>query len=127
MAAVVLDDQLSTDDGTTQQELGSTVRKLRCCTGDWLCIHGTFQHGRADHCGTCCCICYYPVYSRGGLEKDDDEEEDEEDEDGQEDESEEEPAVMSRRQKRKSKKKQIRKNRNREKSRSSRSKGKSKT
>ena len=40
-----------------------------CCTGDWLCIHGTSKYRRADYCGTCCCICYYPVYSCGGLEK----------------------------------------------------------
>ena len=60
-SSVVLDDQLSTDGGTTQQELGSTVQKsYACCTGDWLCIHGTSKHGRADHCGTAV-VLYYPV------------------------------------------------------------------
>lgn len=69
-SSVVLDDQLKDrwwDYTAGAGKHGS--ESYACCTGDWLCIHGTSKYRRADYCGTCCCICYYPVYSCGGLEK----------------------------------------------------------
>lgn len=104
-SSVVLDDQLSTDGGTTQQELGSTVQKVMLVVPvigyvsmALRSTEGLIIVGLAVVFVIILCI-LAEVWK-----KDDDEEEDEEDEDGQEDESEEEPAVMSRWQKKKARK-----------------------
>lgn len=104
-SSVVLDDQLSTDGGTTQQELGSTVQKVMLVVPvigyvsmALRSIEGLIIVGLAV-------VFVIILFILAEVwKKDDDEEEDEEDEDGQEDESEEEPAVMSRRQKKKARK-----------------------
>ena len=103
-SSVVLDDQLSTDGGTTQQELGSTVQKVMLVVPVIGYVSMALRSTEGLIIVGLAVYCIILLFSRRSGKKDDDEEEDEEDEDGQEDESEEEPAVMSRRQKKKSKK-----------------------
>ena len=104
-SSVVLDDQLSTDGGTTQQELGSTVQKVMLVVPVIgyvsMALRSTEGLIIVGLAGVFVIILFILAEV---WKKDDDEEEDEEDEDGQEDESEEEPAVMSRRQKKKARK-----------------------
>ena len=102
-SSVVLDDQLSTDGGTTQQELGSTVQKVMLVVPVIGYVSMAFRSTEGLIIVGLAVVFVIILFILAEVwKKDDDEEEDEED--GQEDESEEEPAVMSRRQKKKARK-----------------------
>lgn len=104
-SSVVLDDQLSTDGGTTQQELGSTVQKVMLVVPVIGYVSMALRSTEGLIIVGLAVVFVIILFILAEVwKKDDDEEEDEEDEDGQEDESEEDPAVMSRRQKKKAKK-----------------------
>lgn len=104
-SSVVLDDQLSTDGGTTQQELGSTVQKVMLVVPVIGYVSMALRSTEELIIVGLAVVFVIILFILAEVwKKDDDEEEDEEDEDGQEDESEEEPAVMSRRQKKKARK-----------------------
>lgn len=104
-SSVVLDDQLSTDGGTTQQELGSTVQKVMLVVPVIGYVSMALRSTEGLIIVGLAVVFVIILFILAVVwKKDDDEEEDEEDEDGQEDESEEEPAVMSRRQKKKARK-----------------------
>lgn len=102
-SSVVLDDQLSTDGGTTQQELGSTVHKVMLVVPVIGYVSMALRSTEGLIIVGLAVVFVIILFILAEVwKKDDDEEEDEED--GQEDESEEEPAVMSRRQKKKARK-----------------------
>ena len=102
-SSVVLDDQLSTDGGTTQQELGSTVQKVMLVVPVIGYVSMALRSTEGLIIVGLAVVFVIILFILAEVwKKDDDEEEDEED--GQEDESEEEPAVMSRRQKKKARK-----------------------
>ena len=104
-SSVVLDDQLSTDGGTTQQELGSTVQKVMLVVPVIGYVSMALRSTEGLIIVGLAVVFVIILFILAEVwKKDDDEEEDEEDEDGQEDESEEEPAVMSRRQNKKARK-----------------------
>lgn len=104
-SSVVLDDQLNTDGGTTQQELGSTVQKVMLVVPVIGYVSMALRSTEGLIIVGLAVVFVIILFILAEVwKKDDDEEEDEEDEDGQEDESEEEPAVMSRRQKKKARK-----------------------
>lgn len=104
-SSVVLDDQLSTDGGTTQQELGSTVQKVMLVVPVIGYVSMALRSTEGLIIVGLAVVFVVILFILAEVwKKDDDEEEDEEDEDGQEDESEEEPAVMSRWQKKKARK-----------------------
>lgn len=104
-SSVVLDDQLSTDGGTTQQVLGSTVQKVMLVVPVIGYVSMALRSTEGLIIVGLAVVFVIILFILAEVwKKDDDEEEDEEDEDGQEDESEEEPAVMSRRQKKKARK-----------------------
>lgn len=104
-SSVVLDDQLSTDGGTTQQELGSTVQKVMLVVPVIGYVSMALRSTEGLIIVGLAVVFVIILFILAEVwKKDDDEEEDEEDEDGQEDESEEEPAVMSRRQRKKARK-----------------------
>lgn len=104
-SSVVLDDQLITDGGTTQQELGSTVQKVMLVVPVIGYVSMALRSTEGLIIVGLAVVFVIILFILAEVwKKDDDEEEDEEDEDGQEDESEEEPAVMSRRQKKKARK-----------------------
>lgn len=104
-SSVVLDDQLSTDGGTTQQELGSTVQKVMLVVPVIGYVSMALRSTEGLIIVGLAVVFVIILFILAEVwKKDDDEEEDEEDEDVQEDESEEEPAVMSRRQKKKARK-----------------------
>lgn len=104
-SSVVLDDQLSIDGGTTQQELGSTVQKVMLVVPVIGYVSMALRSTEGLIIVGLAVVFVIILFILAEVwKKDDDEEEDEEDEDGQEDESEEEPAVMSRRQKKKARK-----------------------
>lgn len=104
-SSVVLDDQLSTDGGTTQQELGSTVQKVMLVVPVIGYVSMALRSTEGLIIVGLAVVFVIILFILAEVwKKDDDEEEDEEDEDEQEDESEEEPAVMSRRQKKKARK-----------------------
>lgn len=104
-SSVVLDDQLSTDGGTTQQELGSTVQKVMLVVPVIGYVSMALRSTEGLIIVGLAVVFVIILFILAEVwKKDDDEEEDEEDEDGQEDESEEGPAVMSRRQKKKARK-----------------------
>lgn len=104
-SSVVLDDQLSTDGGTTQQELGSTVQKVMLVVPVIGYVSMALRSTEGLIIVGLAVVFVIILFILAEVwKKDDEEEEDEEDEDGQEDESEEEPAVMSRRQKKKARK-----------------------
>ena len=104
-SSVVLDDQLSTDGGTTQQELGNTVQKVMLVVPVIGYVSMALRSTEGLIIVGLAVVFVIILFILAEVwKKDDDEEEDEEDEDGQEDESEEEPAVMSRRQKKKARK-----------------------
>lgn len=104
-SSVVLDDQLSTDGGTTQQELGSTVQKVMLVVPVIGYVSMALRSTEGLIIVGFAVVFVIILFILAEVwKKDDDEEEDEEDEDGQEDESEEEPAVMSRWQKKKARK-----------------------
>ena len=105
-SSVVLDDQLSTDGGTTQQELGSTVQKVMLVVPVIGYVSMALRSTEGLIIVGLAVVFVIILFILAEVwKKDDDEEEDEENEDAQEDESEEEqeeePAVMSRRQKQK--------------------------
>lgn len=104
-SSVVLDDQLSTDGGTTQQELGSTVQKVMLVVPVIGYVSMALRSTEGLIIVGLAVVFVIILFILAEVwKKDDDEEEDEEDENGQEDESEEEPAVMSRQQKKKARK-----------------------
>ena len=105
-SSVVLDDQLSTDGGTTQQELGSTVQKVMLVVPVIGYVSMALRSTEGLIIVGLAVVFVIILFILAEVwKKDDDEEEDEENEDAQEDESEEEePAVMSRRQKKKARK-----------------------
>ena len=100
-SSVVLDDQLSTDGGTTQQELGSTVQKVMLVVPVIGYVSMALRSTEGLIIVGLAVVFVIILFILAEVWK---KEEDEEDEDGQEDESEEEPAVMSRRQKKKARK-----------------------
>lgn len=98
-SSVVLDDQLSTDGGTTQQELGSTVQKVMLVVPVIGYVSMALRSTEGLIIVGLAVVFVIILFILAEVwKKDDDEEEDEEDE------SEEEPAVMSRRQKKKARK-----------------------
>lgn len=105
-SGVVLDDQLSTDGGTTQQELGSTVQKVMLVVPVIGYVSMALRSTEGLIIVGFAVVFVIILFILAEVwKKDDDEEEDEENEDAQEDEpEEEEPAVMSRRQKKKARK-----------------------
>lgn len=105
-SGVVLDDQLSTDGGTTQQELGSTVQKVMLVVPVIGYVSMALRSTEGLIIVGLAVVFVIILFILAEVwKKDDDEEEDEENEDAQEDEpEEEEPAVMSRRQKKKARK-----------------------
>ena len=113
-SSVVLDDQLSTDGGTTQQELGSTVQKVMLVVPVIGYVSMALRSTEGLIIVGLAVVFVIILFILAEVwKKDDDEEEDEED--GQEDESEEEPAVMSRRQKKKARKAEKKKQKQEEK------------
>lgn len=105
-SSVVLDDQLSTDGGTTQQELGSTVQKVMLVVPVIGYVSMALRSTEGLIIVGLAVVFVIILFILAEVwKKDDDEEENEENEDAQEDEpEEEEPAVMSRRQKKKARK-----------------------
>lgn len=105
-SGVVLDDQLSTDGGTTQQELGSTVQKVMLVVPVIGYVSMALRSTEGLIIVGLAVVFVIILFILAEVwKKDDGEEEDEENEDAQEDEpEEEEPAVMSRRQKKKARK-----------------------
>ena len=100
-SGVVLDDQLSTDGGTTQQELGSTVQKVMLVVPVIGYVSMALRSTEGLIIVGLAVVFVIILFILAEVwKKDDDEEEDEENEDAQE----EEPAVMSRRQKKKARK-----------------------
>lgn len=121
-SSVVLDDQLSTDGGTTQQELGSTVQKVMLVVP----VIGYVSMALRNTEGLIIVglvvvfvIILFILAEVWKKDDDEDEEEDEDDEDDEEDESEEEqeeePAVMSRRERKKARKAEKKKQKQEEK------------
>ena len=98
-SSVVLDDQLSTDGGTTQQELGSTVQKVMLVVPVIGYVSMALRSTEGLIIVGLAVVFVIILFILAEVWKKDDDEED-----GQEDESEEEPAVMSRRQKKKARK-----------------------
>lgn len=105
-SSVVLDDQLSTDGGTTQQELGSTVQKVMLVVPVIGYVSMALRSTEGLIIVGLAVVFVIILFILAEVwKKDDDEEEDEENEDAKEDEpEEEEPAVMSRQQKKKARK-----------------------
>lgn len=106
-SGVVLDDQLSTDGGTTQQELGSTVQKVMLVVPVIGYVSMALRSTEGLIIVGLAVVFVIILFILAEVwKKDDDEEEENEDaqEDESEEEQEEEPAVMSRRQKKKARK-----------------------
>lgn len=106
-SGVVLDDQLSTDGGTTQQELGSTVQKVMLVVPAIGYVSMALRSTEGLIIVGLAVVFVIILFILAEVwKKDDDEEEENEDaqEDESEEEQEEEPAVMSRRQKKKARK-----------------------
>ena len=106
-SSVVLDDQLSTDGGTTQQELGSTVQKVMLVVPVIGYVSMALRSTEGLIIVGLAVVFVIILFILAEVwKKDDDEEEENEDaqEDESEEEQEEEPAVMSRRQKKKARK-----------------------
>ena len=100
-SSVVLDDQLSTDGGTTQQELGSTVQKVMLVVPVIGYVSMALRSTEGLIIVGLAVVFVIILFILAEVwKKDDDEEEDEENEDAQEDEA----AVMSRQQKKKARK-----------------------
>lgn len=90
-SGVVLDDQLSTDGGTTQQELGSTVQKVMLVVPVIGYVSMALRSTEGLIIVGLAAVFVIILFILAEVwKKDDDEEEDEENEDAQEDESEEE-------------------------------------
>ena len=107
-SSVVLDDQLSTDGGTTQQELGSAVQKVMLVVPVIGYVSMALRSTEGLIIVGLAVVFVIILFILAEVWKKDDDEEDEENEDTQEveseEEQEEEPAVMSRREKKKARK-----------------------
>ena len=117
--SVVLDDQLSTDGGTTQQELGSTVQKVMLVVPVIGYVSMALRSTEGLIIVGLAVVFVIILFILAEVWKKDDDEDEEEDEDDEEDESEEEqeeePAVMSRRERKKARKAEKKKQKQEEK------------
>ena len=118
-SSVVLDDQLSTDGGTTQQELGSTVQKVMLVLPVIGYVSMALRNTEGLIIVGLVVVFVIILFILAEVWKKDDDEDEEEDEDDEEDESEEEqeeePAVMSRRERKKARKAEKKKQKQEEK------------
>lgn len=118
-SSVVLDDQLSTDGGTTQQELGSTVQKVMLMVPVIGYVSMALRNTEGLIIVGLVVVFVIILFILAEVWKKDDDEDEEEDEDDEEDESEEEqeeePAVMSRRERKKARKAEKKKQKQEEK------------
>lgn len=118
-SSVVLDDQLSTDGGTTQQELGSTVQKVMLVVPVIGYVSMALRNAEGLIIVGLVVVFVIILFILAEVWKKDDDEDEEEDEDDEEDESEEEqeeePAVMSRRERKKARKAEKKKQKQEEK------------
>ena len=104
-SSVVLDDQLSTDGGTTQQELGSTVQKVMLVVPVIGYVSMALRSTEGLIIVGLAVVFVIILFILAEVwKKYDDEENEDAQEDESEEEQEEEPAVMSRRQKKKARK-----------------------
>ena len=118
-SSVVLDDQLSTDGGTTQQELGSTVQKVMLVVPVIGYVSMALRNTEGLIIVGLVVVFVIILFILAEVWKKDDDEDEEEDEDDEEDESEEEqeeePAVMSRRERKNARKAEKKKQKQEEK------------
>lgn len=118
-SSMVLDDQLSTDGGTTQQELGSTVQKVMLVVPVIGYVSMALRNTEGLIIVGLVVVFVIILFILAEVWKKDDDEDEEEDEDDEEDESEEEqeeePAVMSRRERKKARKAEKKKQKQEEK------------
>lgn len=118
-SSVVLDDQLSTDGGTIQQELGSTVQKVMLVVPVIGYVSMALRNTEGLIIVGLVVVFVIILFILAEVWKKDDDEDEEEDEDDEEDESEEEqeeePAVMSRRERKKARKAEKKKQKQEEK------------
>ena len=118
-SSVVLDDQLSTDGGTTQQELGSTVQKVMLVVPVIGYVSMALRNTEGLIIVGLVVVFVIILFILAEVWKKDDDEDEEEDEDDEEDESEEEqeeePEVMSRRERKKARKAEKKKQKQEEK------------
>ena len=118
-SSVVLDDQLSTDGGTTQQELGSTVQKVMLVVPVIGYVSMALRNTEGLIIVGLVVVFVIILFILAEVWKKDDDEDEEEDEDDEEDESEEEQeeelAVMSRRERKKARKAEKKKQKQEEK------------
>lgn len=114
-SSVLLDDQLSTDGGTTQQELGSTVQKVMLVVPVIGYVSMALRNTEGLIIVGLVVVFVIILFILAEVWKKDDDEDEEEDEDDEEDESEEEPAVMSRRERKKARKAEKKKQKQEEK------------
>ena len=118
-SSVVLDDQLSTDGGTTQQELGSTVQKVMLVVPVIGYVSMALRSTEGLIIVGLAVVFVIILFILAEVWKKNDDEDEEEDEDDEEDESEEEqeeePAVMSRRERKKARKAEKKKQKQEEK------------
>lgn len=118
-SSVVLDDQLSADGGTTQQELGSTVQKVMLVVPVIGYVSMALRNTEGLIIVGLVVVFVIILFILAEVWKKDDDEDEEEDEDAEEDESEEEqeeePAVMSRRERKKARKAEKKKQKQEEK------------
>ena len=118
-SSVILDDQLSTDGGTTQQELGSTVQKVMLVVPVIGYVSMALRNTEGLIIVGLVVVFVIILFILAEVWKKDDDEDEEEDEDDEEDESEEEqeeePAVMSRRERKKARKAEKKKQKQEEK------------
>lgn len=118
-SSVVLDDQLSTDGGTTQQELGSTVQKVMLVVPVIGYVSMALRNTEGLIIVGLVVVFVIILFILAEVWKKDDDEDEEEDGDDEEDESEEEqeeePAVMSRRERKKARKAEKKKQKQEEK------------
>ena len=118
-SSVVLDDQLSTDGGTTQQELGSTVQKVMLVVPVIGYVSMALRSTEGLIIVGLAVVFVIILFILAEVWKKDDDEDEEEDEDDEEDESEEEqeeePAVMSRWERKKARKAEKKKQKQEEK------------
>ena len=113
-SSVVLDDQLSTDGGTTQQELGSTVQKVMLVVPVIGYVSMALRSTEGLIIVGLAVVFVIILFILAEVWKKDDDEDEEEDEDDEE-EQEEEPAVMSRRERKKARKAEKKKQKQEEK------------
>lgn len=115
-SSVVLDDQLSTDGGTTQQELGSTVQKVMLVVPVIGYVSMALRSTEGLIIVGLAVVFVIILFILAEVwKKDDDEDEEEDEEDESEEEQEEEPAVMSRRERKKARKAEKKKQKQEEK------------